>query len=250
MIGFPLSHSFSKRYFIEKFAREGIENCTYELFPLESMADFPHLLTLRNDLCGLNVTIPYKEQVIRYLDGLDACASEVGAVNTIRFHQGQRIGHNTDVEGFRLSLENFLAEKAISATGLSALVLGTGGAAKAVAYALKHMGIAFQLVSRSSKNNGLSYTDIDQKTLESHRLLINTTPLGMSPQTDACPALPYDYLTPDHLLFDLVYNPEMTRFLQKGASMGCAIKNGLEMLHLQAERAWALWNEPPNSQTP
>lgn len=240
LIGFPLSHSFSKRYFSEKFEKEGIKNCVYQLFPLEHISELTQLLTTQPNLMGLNVTIPYKEQVLPFLDELAESAQRVGAVNTIKINNGRLVGHNTDVYGFQVSLERFLVEKN---EGLSALILGTGGAAKAVAFSLQVLNIPFKYVSRQAQNGNFSYEDIDNEVLQKHKLIINTTPLGMSPKIDTFPPLPYHLLTNKHLLFDLVYNPEQTLFLQKGQEKGCATQNGLEMLILQAERAWQIWND-------
>ncbi len=240
LIGYPLSHSFSKRYFSEKFAREGIEGAAYELFPIPEIGDLPQLLDRHPDLRGLNVTIPYKEAVIPFLDRLDEEAAAVGAVNTIRIDASGLTGFNTDVYGFEQSLRAFLDDQ--QATVDRALILGTGGAAKAVAYVLQKMGIGFFFVSRRPADDRLTYEQLDARVLEKHRLIINTTPLGMAPRTDSRPALPYERLGAGHLLYDLVYNPERTRFLEQGAQHGCPGMNGLEMLYLQAERAWAIWN--------
>lgn len=240
LIGYPLTHSFSKRYFSEKFEREGIDGAAYELFPLKDIGHLPDLISQHSNLCGLNVTIPYKEAVIPFLDRLDAEAAAVGAVNTIRIESTGLTGYNTDVFGFEKSLSRFLEEN--SAGIQSALVLGTGGAAKAVGFVLKKMGIAFRFVSRRPGKETLTYEQLDGLVMENSRLLINTTPLGMSPHTDTCPAVPYERLTAGHLLYDLVYNPEKTLFLKQGEARGCPVLNGLEMLYLQAERSWAIWN--------
>jgi shikimate dehydrogenase len=244
LIGYPLSHSFSKKYFSEKFAREGIEDCSYELFPLEDISGLPELIAAHPDLRGLNVTIPHKETVLPYLDELSPGARAVGAVNTIRIDEGKLTGHNTDVFGFGQSLERFLAQEEIGTElwpALRALVLGTGGAAKAVAFVLSEMGIPFKTVSRDNAKGNLTYDDLDRKIMEDHRLIINTTPLGMTPNIDFFPNISYHYLDNRHLLFDLVYNPEETLFLKKGRERGTATKNGLEMLILQAEEAWRIW---------
>ena len=242
LIGFPLSHSFSKKYFGQKFEKKNILTWQYDLFPLENIQELPALFESRNNLVGINVTIPYKEQIIPYLDELDTAASEIGAVNTVKIVDGKRIGYNTDVYGFEKSLCDFMKASANTAVK-NALVLGTGGAAKAVVYVLKKLGIKAQMVSRSKKNEVLSYSDLSTTTLNDFQLIINTTPLGMSPNIDAAPNIPYSQLTSAHLCYDLVYNPKKTVFLALGEKKGCPIKNGLEMLQLQAEKAWEIWNE-------
>lgn len=240
LIGYPLSHSFSKRYFTEKFETLGILDAAYELFPLENITDFPSVPSQHPYLVGLNVTIPYKEKVIPFLDELTESAARVGAVNTIVFRDGKSCGYNTDVYGFETSLKHFFsAEKR---TPDEALVLGTGGASKAVCWVLDQLSIKYQRISRSGGPWLKSYTDIREEDIRHAGLIINTTPLGMAPNLEAFPDIPYHYLTTDHLLFDLIYNPETTRFLEKGAQKGAAVKNGMEMLILQAEKAWAIWN--------
>lgn len=240
LIGYPLSHSFSKRYFTEKFAREGIQGCRYELFPLADISELPGLLAAQPHLHGLNVTIPYKEQVLPYLHDIDPAAAAIGAVNTIRIAHGRLMGFNTDVIGFRLSLQKALALHGHPVPG--ALVLGTGGAAKAVVQVLQQMGIPHRSVSRHAQGQELSYEAVDSRVLAAHTLVINTTPLGMSPHADTCPPIPYEALGSTHLLFDLVYNPLQTRFILNGKKMGCSTQNGLDMLELQAEAAWEIWN--------
>ncbi|WP_052596870.1 shikimate dehydrogenase [Aureispira sp. CCB-QB1] len=238
LIGRHLQHSFSPAYFAHKFKQAAIIDCTYELFPLATIKDFPKLLQRESNLSGLNVTIPYKQAVIPFLDQLSPQASQVGAVNTIQFIDNKLIGHNTDVYGFQTSLErNLTIQQATS----KALILGTGGASKAVAYALQQMNISYQYVSRA-KENALRYEILSPELLQQHLIIINTTPLGMAPKVETCPLLPYMALGQQHILFDLVYNPEQTLFLKKGAAQGATILNGLEMLHLQADRAWDIWN--------
>lgn len=242
LIGFPLGHSFSRKYFTEKFRKEGIHDASFELFPLESIGQFAGLIESTPLLKGLSVTIPYKEQVIAYLDELDETAAAVGAVNSIRIsRQGSKTilkGYNTDTWGFRSSLEGLGLEGSPRA-----MVLGTGGAAKAVCHVLEQKKWPFLQVSRQPRASGqIAYGQITTDLLASYRLLINTTPLGMFPKVDQCPELPYNALTKDHVLFDLVYNPAVTRFLQMGQMKGCIIKNGEEMLISQAERSWHLWN--------
>ncbi|MEM8906541.1 MAG: shikimate dehydrogenase, partial [Bacteroidota bacterium] len=237
LIGYPLSHSFSKQYFTQKFAKEEIANHHYELFPLADLADLRDLIQRFPNLRGLNVTIPYKERVIAFLDEIDPAAEEIGAVNTIRIERGRLKGYNTDVYGFQESLVPLLGPQMPS----GALILGTGGAAKAVAYVLTQLNIPYLKVSRSDKGD-LTYAQMDAQQLARYPLLVNTTPLGMSPQIDRCPDLPYTALSPANVLYDLVYNPEKTLFLERGAERSCQTKNGLEMLYLQAEKAWEIWN--------
>jgi shikimate dehydrogenase len=237
LIGYPLGHSFSKKYFTEKFEREGITGNIYELYPLEHIDQLENLLVANPDLAGLNVTIPYKEQVIAYLDKMSPVVEEIGACNCILIEEGQLIGHNTDVIGFSRSLMPKLKPH-----HKQALILGTGGSAKAVAYTLKDLGIPFLQVSRTPMEGMIGYEDIDQSMLETHTLLINTTPVGMYPHVEMAPAIPYDFIGADHYLFDLVYNPARTRFLQEGVLRGAAIENGSDMLVIQAEASWEIWN--------
>lgn len=243
LIGYPLSHSFSKGYFAKKFEKEGITDCFYDNFPLENIDLFPQLLVANPNFVGLNVTIPYKQQVIPFLDELDESAAAIGAVNTIKFQDGKLIGFNTDVYGFEQSLLPIINKKYSKKEQLKSLVLGTGGAAKAIFYILKKNNLNPIYVSRTSKPNQFTYSDLDENIIEKYQIIINTTPLGMSPKVDTCPDLPYELLTENHVLYDLVYNPEVTLFLQKGLEQGATIKNGLEMLHLQAEKAWEIWQK-------
>lgn len=246
LIGYPLTHSFSQRYFTEKFEKEGIADSRYDLFELPDPAAFPDLIASVPDLVGLNVTIPHKQAILPFLDELDpASAGRIGAVNTIRLlPDGRKIGYNTDYYGFRSSLEAWLETLNIAPASLQALVLGNGGAAKAVVAALADLQIHQRLVSRKQTSESLAYESITPEILDEYRLIINTSPVGMYPNLDDCPALPYGILTQRHLLYDLVYNPVETRFLQKGKEQGAAIHNGLPMLHLQAEKAWEIWNQP------
>lgn len=236
LIGYPLSHSFSKKHFSEKFEREQIADSYYELFPLESIQAFPALIEQYPNLVGLNVTIPYKEQVIPFLDKLDEGAKAIGAVNTIRFEDGNLIGFNTDVYGFEISLRAFLTQAV-----QKALVLGTGGGAKAIHYVLGKMKIECLTVSRSSSKGDLTYQELTKDILGQCQLIINTTPLGTAPAIDTYPDISYHYLSENHFLYDLVYNPEETSFMQKGAKFGAATHNGLRMLYLQAEKAYQIW---------
>lgn len=243
LIGYPLTHSFSKKYFTDKFNKEKIAQASYELYELPKITAFPDLLANQSHLAGLNVTIPYKQQVIPYLDALDHSAQKVGAVNVIKIAEdGTKIGYNSDYFGFQQSLLN--TQFTIS-DKTKALVLGSGGASKAIITVLKDLSVEYKIVSRTpDKENPpqISYTSITSQLMAHHQLIVNTTPLGMYPNADACPLLPYEAMTPQHLLFDLVYNPPQTLFMQKGAAQGAQIVNGLEMLHLQAEKAWEIWN--------
>lgn len=237
LIGFLLGHSFSKRYFTEKFERESILDAAYDLFPLENIRQFPGLFDNYPDLIGLNVTIPYKETVIPYLNHLDETAAAVGAVNCIHRVNGILTGYNTDVYGFDRSLpESFRGPET------QALVLGTGGASKAVKYILAKRKIPFLTVSRNPQGaDQISYEDI-MHFISQHTLIINTTPLGMAPNIETCPELPFELLQPQHFVYDLVYNPTETVLLQRAQTKGCTVMNGLDMLYFQAEKAWAIWN--------
>ena len=242
LIGYPLSHSLSKKYFTNKFEKEGIKDAEYELYPLESIKDLPNLIASNPDLVGLNVTIPYKEQVISLLDALDPKAKVIGAVNTIKIEEGKLTGYNTDYYGFKDSLVKFIGAKPMPK---NALILGTGGASKAVKAVLEDLAIEYRFVSRKPNKGQLSYEEVNSSPnyLSTTSLIINTTPLGMSPNEDSLAELPYDQLTKDHFLYDLVYKPRKTAFMQKGVAAKCWIKNGLEMLHGQAEAAWEIWDK-------
>lgn len=242
LIGFPLSHSFSEKYFADKFAREGIEGASYRNFPIEDIALLPELIVQNPGLIGLNVTIPYKELVIEHLDKLAPDAKEIHAVNTIVIHDNGRYhGYNSDIYGFDQSLSDLLP----SDYDGGALILGSGGASKAVRYVCQRRDIPYLVVSRKEAQTFISYDDVDKAMLRDYRLIINTTPLGMHPNIDRAPNLPYDSLDDSHYLYDLIYNPAETRFLKQGVIHGCCIKNGLDMLVLQAERSWQIWNDPP-----
>ena len=208
----------------------------YEIYDLPEIAAFPDLLGRYPDLQGLNVTIPYKEAVIPYLDHLEEKAREIGAVNTIRVHGGRLEGYNTDVLGFRESLRPLLRK-----TDRKALILGTGGASKAVAHGLRELGLDYRFVSRNPKQGQLAYADLDTALMEQHQVLVNCTPLGTFPAVEKAPPLPYEALGSSHLLYDLIYNPAETTFLRKGRLQGARTKNGLEMLELQAEASWNIW---------
>lgn len=242
LVGYPLSHSFSRKYFTDKFEREGLSGThRYELFELPDPAEFPALLNRYPDLVGLNVTIPHKQALLRYLDSLDESAEKVGAVNVIRLlPDGSRRGYNSDYYGFRDSLENWEAFR--NTVRPQALVLGNGGAAKAVRAVLTDLGVPFQTVTRRVGEGELLFTDLTSELLRDYVLLVNTTPLGTYPNVENAPELPYAALTPQHLLYDLVYNPAETVFLRRGTERGAATMNGLPMLIGQAEKSWEIWN--------
>ena len=241
LIGATFSHSFSKAYFDEKFFREGLRDYHYELFPLTNINEIETLLKDTKGLSGLNVTIPYKEQVMQYLDEVDGFAKKIGAVNVIKVKDGGKLeGFNTDSDAFFETIEKWLPAN----VKFKALVLGTGGSSKAVQEALKKLGIEYQLVSRDARKGVISYADVDKnpKILEESKLVINTTPLGMTPNTEAMPSINFEYIGAEHYVYDLIYNPARTMFLQKAEMSGAKIKNGLEMLHVQAEKSWTIWN--------
>jgi shikimate dehydrogenase len=240
LIGFPLTHSFSKKFFTEKFKRESI-SAAYENFEIEKISRLTEIVEAETDLAGLNVTIPYKEQVIPFLDELDRAAEKVGAVNTIKIiRKAQKIhlkGFNTDTWGFEISLKPLLREY-----HTKALILGTGGASKAIKFVLDKLNIEYISASiEELKNREIRYEDIDKKMMSDRLLVINATPLGTYPKTDTFPPIPYEYISDEHLLFDLVYNPEMTEFLKKGRERGAIVKNGLEMLQQQALKSYEIW---------
>lgn len=235
IIGYPLTHSFSRAYFTEKFEKEGLQHCRYDLFRLDTIEQFPEILRDNPNLVGLNVTIPYKQAVLPFLDGFGEGVESISAVNVIKISGEKLIGYNSDVDGFETSLRHFLN----GAKPEAALVLGSGGASKAVQFVLTKMKIPFQVISRS----GQSYDTLTQQVMQAHPLIINATPLGMAPALDTCPDIPYEYLDERHWLFDLVYNREPTLFLQKGSRQGARTRDGLEMLYAQADKAWAIWNE-------
>lgn len=244
LIGYPLGHSFSKKFFTEKFEKEGLTDHQYLNFELESIELFPSIFEKYPDIKGLNCTIPYKQLVMQYLDEIDEETQIVGAVNTIKpLHtpEGLKLkGFNTDIIGFERSLKPMLNEK-----HTKALILGTGGASKAIKHILGKLGIEF--ISASIENelfeNEIRYSQIDKPMIEERLVIINATPLGTFPKIDACPDIPYKFLTSDHVLFDLVYNPELTLFMKRGIEKGAKTKNGLEMLHGQALAAWEIWND-------
>ncbi|HHM21164.1 MAG TPA: shikimate dehydrogenase [Bacteroidetes bacterium] len=243
LIGFPLSHSFSKKYFSEKFKREGWPHCRYQLFPLREISALPGLIASTPGLSGLNVTIPHKQAVLPWLDEVDTAATTIGAVNVIKIKDGKLTGYNSDVYGFELSLRNLLGPSPHSGRqAICALVLGTGGASLAVRYILEKMSIPYRLVSRTFQNGRLTYADVDPQVIRAHRLIINCTPVGTYPDVEACLPLPYEAAGPHHFFYDLVYNPAESLFLKKAKAQGASTTNGLPMLHLQAEKAWEIWN--------
>ncbi|MBP5364881.1 MAG: shikimate dehydrogenase [Bacteroidales bacterium] len=239
LIGMPLGHSFSQKYFTEKFENEHID-AQYNLYPLNSIDEVRRLLADEPELCGFNVTIPYKEQIFKYLDSVDAEAQEVGAVNVVKiFRDGNSLklkGFNSDIYGFYETIKPM-----IRPWHTRALILGTGGASKAVAAMMRKLGIEYRFVSRNGKDGALKYADIDKQVMADYTVLVNATPLGMFPNCDQCPDIPYNLLTDRHLAYDLIYNPLETKFLQLARQKGAQTKNGLEMLHLQAEKAWQIW---------
>ena len=242
LIGFPLSHSFSKRFFTEKFEQENIR-ATYRNFEIKSISELPSVIGKNPELIGLNVTIPYKEQVIPCLNELDKAAAQIGAVNTIKITRENSgfflKGFNTDTYGFEQAIEPLL-----KSYHQKALILGTGGASKAIKFVLEKLGIGYiSATTGKPQKNRIKYENIDKKMMAERLLIINATPLGTYPQTDSSPAIPYEFITKKHLLFDLVYNPEVTLFLKKGKARGAAIKNGYEMLEQQALKSYEIWNE-------
>ncbi len=239
LLGRHIAYSFSRTYFKNKFEREGIKNCTYENFDIGRIELFPNIIKNTPHLRGLNVTIPYKQEVIPFLDEMDEVAEEIGAVNTIKITKNNKlIGYNTDCYGFEKSLVPLL-----SSNHKSALILGTGGASKAIAYSLKKLGISYYFVSRSaSKQVKYIYSDLTEAIIKQHLIIINCTPLGTFPNVDDCPNIPYEAITDKHVLYDLIYNPEETTFLKQGKAYGATICNGQRMLELQAEKSWSIWN--------
>lgn len=247
LIGRKLGHSFSKKYFTELFRKGKLSDHRYDLFELEDIAEFPALLRDTAGLRGLNVTVPYKESVIPFLDELDPLAAAVGAVNTITVEHGRTKGYNTDVAGFRKLLDGATGTLSDPGSAIKprALVLGSGGASRAVAYVLRDQGIRFRIVSRSRERGDLTWDLVDETVLRVCRMVVNTTPLGMYPDVDQAPPLPYTALTKKHTLIDLVYNPEETRFLRLGKEHGAKAIGGLGMLEAQADEAWRIWQDAP-----
>jgi shikimate dehydrogenase len=239
IIGKSISYSFSRNYFQEKFKKLGLNTYQYYNFDIPEIEEFPFLLYHREDeFRGLNVTIPYKEAIIRYLDEVDPEAQKIGAVNTIKITDDNNlVGYNTDAYGFQKSIEPLLKSH-----HKKALILGTGGASKAIAYVFKKLNIDCKFVSRNEAENMVTYEMLDAEIMNDYPIIVNCTPVGTHPNIENAPAIPYQYLSDKHLLYDLIYNPAETKFLQKGKKHGASIKNGLEMLELQAEKAWEIWN--------
>lgn len=238
LIGYPLGHSFSKQYFREKFEKDGLGDCYFELFPLENINEYPKLIQQQKNIKGLCVTIPYKQTIIPFLQSVNEEAIIVGAVNCIKILSGEMIGYNTDIIGFEKSFVPLLKPY-----HTKALVLGTGGASKAVQYVLNKLQIPFLLVSRNMEGkNIISYTDLNESLLKEYTIIINSSPVGMAPNENVMPDIPYQFITAQHYLYDLVYKPEETKFLQQGKLKNATIKNGYEMLILQAEENWRIWN--------
>jgi shikimate dehydrogenase len=242
LIGYPLGHSFSKKYFTEKFQKEQISDCIYDNYPLSDISFFPEMIRKEPDLYGLNVTIPYKSEILGYLNVIDDEAAEIGAVNVLKIKRtgGEIVicGFNSDVTGFRDSLLPF-----INSSIKNAVVLGTGGSSRAVCYVLNKLGMKVTLVSRNKKTGISEYSDLNSELIDNTDLIVNTTPLGMYPNIESVPAINYELLSKKHILFDLVYNPELTSFLREGKKHGCTIVSGLKMLHSQAELSWKIWND-------
>jgi shikimate dehydrogenase len=240
LIGQTVGHSFSKNFFDEKFFREGLRDHRYELYALKDIDDLKQLLTDVPELCGLNVTIPYKEQVLKFLSDIDDAAKTIGAVNVIKINGTNLTGFNTDYEAFLETLKRWLP----SDKKFQALILGSGGSSKAVKAALDNLGIVHETVSRVENQGNYTYESLktNKEVFKAANLVINTTPLGMLPNTESFPPIPYDCLTTNHYVYDLIYNPARTMFLQKAEMKGSKIKNGLEMLHAQAEKSWMIWS--------
>ncbi len=237
LVGRNISYSFSKGYFTQKFLDLHLDGYSYENFDLQQIDEFTKLIRNTKNLKGINVTIPYKEAILPFLDELDPKAEKVGAVNTIKISKNVLKGYNTDIYGFKKSLEPFLKEY-----HKKALILGTGGASKAVAHVFGELGIPYIFVSRNPGTGQLSYDGLTEAVMENYGVIVNATPLGTYPAIEIKPEIPYQWVTKDHLLFDLIYNPEKTSFLKEGGKQGAVICNGLEMLRLQAEKAWEIWN--------
>lgn len=237
LLGKNIAYSFSQGYFASKFFELGLLNYSYENFDLDDISGFTEIIQNTKNISGLNVTIPYKEAIIPYLNELEPSAKIIGAVNTIKFSPSGLKGYNTDAYGFRKSIEPYLKDH-----HTKALILGTGGASKAVAYVLELLNIDYKFVSRTGKNNGFTYESLNQQIIEKYSLIINCSPLGTYPNISEKPNIPYSFINKDHLLFDLIYNPEKTAFLAHGEANGATIVNGLRMLELQAEKAWEIWN--------
>ncbi len=239
LVGKNISYSFSKNYFTERFKKNNDLVNSYENFDIQEISEFSQILKFNPALAGLNITIPYKESVVPFLDSLSKNAAKIGAVNTIKIGvDGKLKGFNTDYYGFKKALEPLL-----KSNHKNALILGTGGASKGVAFALEKLGISYTFVSRNATEKAISYQQINSNTFENFQIIINCTPLGTSPKIEQFPPIPYDFFTTEHIAFDLIYNPEETEFLKRAKQKGAVIKNGMEMLVFQAEKAWEIWNK-------
>lgn len=240
LLGYPLGHSFSRRFFEEKFKKENI-NAQFNNFEIDSIDKFTKILKSNPTLKGLSVTIPYKETIIPFIDELSEEAKIINAVNSIQISRKGNIirtkGYNTDAYGFKLSLLDF-----IKGNKSDAIILGTGGASKAIEYTLNNLNIKYKIASRAPQENQIAYSSINE-IINTHKIIINTTPLGMFPNIETYPLIPYEELDKSYYLYDLTYNPELTTFMKKGLENGANVKNGLEMLHLQAEKSWEIWNK-------
>ncbi|MFN9802532.1 MAG: shikimate dehydrogenase family protein [Bacteroidota bacterium] len=236
LIGLPLTHSFSKQFFTEKFEKEQITDCQYENYPLEKIEDLPALLAANRDIVGLNVTIPYKREIMPFLTDVAPAVKKTGACNCIRIDGKKRVGYNTDVIGFHLSLMPHLRVQ-----HQRALILGTGGASAAVEFVLQQIAMPYILVSRNPGTNSIGYDQLNEDLMESHTLIVNTTPLGTFPAVETYPPIPYEYVTDQHFLYDMVYNPAETIFLQRGKEKGATVLNGMDMLIGQANASWDIW---------
>ncbi|WP_185868420.1 shikimate dehydrogenase family protein [Blattabacterium cuenoti] len=240
LIGRNINYSFSKNFFLKKFKDESIHNTTYEIYDIPKIEEV-HKIFQNSNVKGCNVTIPYKIKIIPFLNQIDSLAKSIGSINVIKIHKKQKIGFNTDITGFEISLKNIL--KKIFKKNLKALVLGTGGASKTIVFVLEKMNIPYLYVSRKKIGKTIiSYKDVGKEIIQEFQIIINCTPIGTFPNIHTCPPLPYQYISQEHILYDLVYNPEKSLFLKRGEEYGSIIKNGLEMLHLQAEESWKIWN--------
>lgn len=236
LIGKNINYSFSKKYFNDKFLKENITNCSYENYDLQSVKDFKKIIK-DNAIKGFNVTIPYKEDIMEFINKIDPIAKKIGAINTIKIHNKNIIeGYNTDYIGFVISLKNLISNQK------KALVLGTGGASKAIIFGLSSIGIESTIVSRNKREGVISYSELNKKVIEENTIIINCTPLGTFPETQKCPKIPFEFLSSNHICYDLIYNPEKTKFLLESEKMGATIINGKKMLENQANESWKIWN--------
>ena len=236
LIGKNINYSFSKKYFNDKFLKENITNCSYENYDLQSVKDFKKIIK-DNSIKGFNVTIPYKEEIMEFINKIDPIAKKIGAINTIKIHNKNIIeGYNTDYIGFVISLKNLISNQK------KALVLGTGGASKAIIFGLSSIGIESTIVSRNKREGVISYSELNKKVIEENTIIINCTPLGTFPETQKCPKIPFEFLSSNHICYDLIYNPEKTKFLLESEKMGATIINGKKMLENQANESWKIWN--------